>query len=157
MIIMECYFRCRPVDEVGVAVRGYGQQMYKEWQDRCIITSTEQRIADQAIRKNGWLKGIELEGITRKALNEDIQDRQANIERGRQITRDKNKLYAHVVKKIMKNLLNVNGNGTDSESPSSGRCFVEQQHRLGRHIVTADKSRRRWSKEINTIIIECYF
>ena len=51
----------------------------------------------------------------------------------------------------------VNGTGADSESPSSGRCPVEHQRRLGRHPVTADKLRRRWSKEINMIIMECYF
>ena len=40
--------------------------------------------------------------------------------------------------------------------PSSGRCFVAQQRRPGRQPVTAEKSRRKWSKEINVIIMECY-
>ena len=83
MVIMECYFRCKPVDENGVPVRGYRQRMYKEWQERGPFTSTEQRIADQAraIRKNGWLTDMELEGIKRKVLNDDIQEGQANVER----------------------------------------------------------------------------
>ena len=51
----------------------------------------------------------------------------------------------------------MNGNGTDGESPSSGRCPVEQQRRLGCHPITADKSWREWSKEINIIIMVCYF
>ena len=83
MIIMECYFPCKPVDENGVPVRGYRQRMYKEWQERGPFTSTEHRIADQAraIRKNGWLTDMELEGIKRKVLNDDIQEGQANVER----------------------------------------------------------------------------
>ena len=51
----------------------------------------------------------------------------------------------------------MNATGADSESLSSGRCPVKQQHRLGRHSVTANKSRRRWSTEIYMIAMECYF
>ena len=43
------------------------------------------------------------------------------------------------------------------EGPSSGRCSVAKQRRPGRQPVTAEKSRRKWSKEINVIITECYF
>ena len=83
MIIMECYFRCKPVDENGVPVRGYRQRLYKEWQERGPFTSMEQRIADQAraIRKNGWLTDMELEGIKRNVLSDDVQEGQANVER----------------------------------------------------------------------------
>ena len=83
MKILECYFRCKPVDENGVPVRGYRQRMYKEWQEIDPFTSTEQRIADQAraIRKNGWVTDMELEGIKRKVLNDDIKEGQGNVER----------------------------------------------------------------------------
>ena len=50
-----------------------------------------------------------------------------------------------------------NGAGTESEGPSSGRCSVAKQRRPGRQPVTAEKLRRKWSKEINVIIMECYF
>ena len=55
MIIMEYYLRCRLVDENGVPVRGYRQQIYIEWLERGKFTLKEQEIADQtrAIRKNG--------------------------------------------------------------------------------------------------------
>ena len=57
----------------------------------------EQRIPDQAraIRKNGWLTTMELEGIKRKVLNEDMQEGQANVKRQDQI-------YPWILKKTMK-------------------------------------------------------
>ena len=60
--------------------------MCKEWLERGTFISTEQRTADQAraIRRNGWLTEIELDGIKRKVLNEDIQQGQANVERQEQ-------------------------------------------------------------------------
>lgn len=64
---MECYYRSRPVDENGVPIRGYGQRMFREWRERGMFESTEQRIYDQArtIRQNGWLSELELETIRR--------------------------------------------------------------------------------------------
>ena len=64
-------------------MRGYRQRMYNKWQEIGPFTSTQQRIADQAraIRKNGCLTNLELEGIKRKVLNDDIKEGQANVER----------------------------------------------------------------------------
>ena len=54
IIVMECYFQNKPVDENGVPVRGHRQWMYRAWQERGVFPSTEQKITDQAraIRKN---------------------------------------------------------------------------------------------------------
>ena len=69
---MECYYRSRPVDENGVPIRGYGQRMFREWRERGMFESTEQRIYDQArtIRQNGWLSELELETIRRTIAQE---------------------------------------------------------------------------------------
>ena len=42
--------------------------MFREWRDRGMFESTEQRVSDQAraIRKNGWLSELELEAIKRQ-------------------------------------------------------------------------------------------
>ena len=41
--------------------------MFREWRERGMFESTEQRIYDQArtIRQNGWLSELELETIRR--------------------------------------------------------------------------------------------
>ena len=46
--------------------------MFREWKDRGMFETTEQRLCDQAraIRKNGWLSELELELIRRKIENE---------------------------------------------------------------------------------------
>ena len=46
--------------------------MFREWRDRGLFESTEQRVCDQsrAIRKNGWLSQLELEAIKRQAEDE---------------------------------------------------------------------------------------
>ena len=51
----------------------------------------------------------------------------------------------------------VNGAGATGESSSSRRCFTDQQCGPGRHLVTAETSRRVWNKELNEIVIECYY
>ena len=50
----------------------------------------------------------------------------------------------------------VNETGTTSESFSSGRCPVEQQRRPSRQ-VTAEATRRKWTKDINVVIMECFY
>ena len=47
----------------------------------------------------------------------------------------------------------VNETGTCSEGLSSGRCLLGEQHRPGRHPVTA---RMKWTKEINKAIMKCF-
>ena len=77
MIVMECYYRSKPVSETGVPIRGYRRRMYSQWKIRGIFDSTEQRICDQAraIKKNGWLSDLELEAIRR---NIEMEDNVAN-------------------------------------------------------------------------------
>ena len=48
----------------------------------------------------------------------------------------------------------VNGTGTLCEGSPSGRCYVDEQHRPGRHPATA---RLKWTKEINKLVMECFF
>ena len=50
----------------------------------------------------------------------------------------------------------VNETGTTSEGLLSGRCPVEQQRGPGRHI-TAEATRLKWTKEINVVIMECFY
>ena len=71
-VVMECYFKSKPVNENGVPIREYRQRMFPIWQE-----STEQRICDQAraIRKNGWLSGLEIEVIKRKINQEETGDK----------------------------------------------------------------------------------
>ena len=38
----------RPFDEEGKPLRGYRQRMFREWRDRGLFESTEQRVCDQA-------------------------------------------------------------------------------------------------------------
>ena len=74
-VVMECFYRSKPFDEEGKPVRGYRQRMFREWRDRGLFESTEQRVCDQAraIRKNGWLSQLELETIKRQ-VEDEFQD-----------------------------------------------------------------------------------
>ena len=71
-IVIECFYRSRPFDEEGKPVRGYRQRIFREWRDRGLFESTEQRVCDQArgITKNGWLSQLELEAIKRQVEDE---------------------------------------------------------------------------------------
>ena len=71
-VMTECFYRSKPFDEEGKPVRGYRQRMFREWRDRGLFESTEQRVCDQAraIRKNGWLSQLELETIKRQVEDE---------------------------------------------------------------------------------------
>ena len=68
IVVMECFYSANPFDENGVPVRGYQQRMYREWRERGMFNTSEQRLCDQAraIRKNGWLSEVELEAIRRR-------------------------------------------------------------------------------------------
>ena len=70
--VMKCFYRSKPFEEEGKPVRGYRQRMFREWRDRGLFESTEQRVCDQAraIRKNGWLSQLELEVIKRQVEDE---------------------------------------------------------------------------------------
>ena len=48
--------------------------------------------------------------------------------------------------------------GNSGEDLSPGRCPIEQQDGSGCHITTTEAgTRRKWSQEINRIIMECYY
>ena len=59
-VVTECFYRSKPFDEEGKPIRLYGQRMFREWRDRGMFESTEQRVCDQAraIRRNGWLSEL---------------------------------------------------------------------------------------------------
>jgi len=46
--------------------------MFREWRERGVFESTEQRVCDQAraIRKNGWLSEAELDAIKAQVESE---------------------------------------------------------------------------------------
>ena len=71
-VVMECFYRSKPFHEEEKLARGYRQRMFREWKDRGLFESTEQRVCDQAraIRKNGWLSQLELETIKRQVEDE---------------------------------------------------------------------------------------
>ena len=55
IVIMECYYRSKPIDENGVPLKRYRQRIYREWLKQGPFgDETEQRICDKAraIRKN---------------------------------------------------------------------------------------------------------
>ena len=64
---MECFYRSKPFDDEGKPIRGYKKRMFREWRERGMLESTEQRVCEQAraIRKNGWLSELGLEAIKR--------------------------------------------------------------------------------------------
>ena len=43
--------------EEGKPIRGYRKRIFKEWREKGMFESTEQRVfvQERAIRKNGWL------------------------------------------------------------------------------------------------------
>ena len=71
-VVIECFYRSKPFDEEGKPVSGCRQRMFREWTNRGLFESTEQRVCDQAraIRKNGWLSQLELEAIKRQVEDE---------------------------------------------------------------------------------------
>ena len=69
---MECFYRSKPFDEERKPVRGYRKCMSREWRDRGLFESTEQRVCNQAtaITKNAWLSQLELITIKRQVEDE---------------------------------------------------------------------------------------
>ena len=51
---------------------GDTEKRFREWRERGMFESTEQRVCDQVrvIRKNGWILELELEAIKRQIQNE---------------------------------------------------------------------------------------
>ena len=48
----------------------------------------------------------------------------------------------------------VNRTGTECEGSSPGRCFPAQRREPGRH---PDTARMKWNKEVNTVVMECFY
>ena len=82
MVVMECYFRSNPVDENGIPPRRYRQRLLREWNERGLFPTTEQRLCDQArvIRETGWLTEVELEEIKRKIWVDNGKEENFNEE-----------------------------------------------------------------------------
>ena len=61
----ECFYRSKPFDVEEKLISGYKKKMSREWRERRIFESTEQRMCDQemSISKNGWLSELGLEAI----------------------------------------------------------------------------------------------
>ena len=87
---MECFYRSRPFDEEGKPIRGYRQRIFREWKEKGMFESTEQRVCDQAraIRKNGWLSELELEMIRRKIDDESQVNSIMDEDNGDEVNRD---------------------------------------------------------------------
>ena len=71
-LVMECFYRSKPFDEEGKPIRGCRKGMFREWRERGMFESTEQRVCDQEkiIRNNGWLSELELEAIKKQVEDE---------------------------------------------------------------------------------------
>ena len=71
-VLMECFYRSKPFDKERKSLRGYRKRMFREWRERGMFESTEQRVCGQAraIRKNDWLSELELEAIKRQVEGE---------------------------------------------------------------------------------------
>ncbi|XP_063595812.1 uncharacterized protein LOC134772704 [Penaeus indicus] len=82
IVVMECFYSADPFDENGVPIRGYRQRMYREWRERGMFNTSEQRLCDQAraIRKNGWLSEVELEAIRRRLVKQSEEEHQQDEE-----------------------------------------------------------------------------
>ena len=76
IVVMECFYSADPFDENGVPIRGYRQRMHKEWPERGMFNTSEQRLCDQAraIRKNGWLSEVEIEAIKRRWVKQSEEE-----------------------------------------------------------------------------------
>ena len=59
-VLMERIYRSKPFDEERQPIRGYRKRMFRDWRERGMFESTEQRVCDQAIaiRNNGWLSEL---------------------------------------------------------------------------------------------------
>ena len=71
-VLTECFYRSKLFDKEGKPIRGYRERMCREWRDRGLFESTEQRVFDQAraVKRNGRLSPLELETIKRQVEDE---------------------------------------------------------------------------------------
>ena len=71
-VATECFYRSKLFDEEGKPITGYRERMCREWRDKRLFESTEQRVCDQAraVKKNGRLSPFEQETIKRQVEDE---------------------------------------------------------------------------------------
>ena len=134
---MECFYRSKPFDKEGKPVRGYRQRMFREWRDRGLFESKEQRVCDQAraIRKNGWLLQLELEAIKRQVedefqgeFGEDDPTEVETVEN--EDTAENEAMVENEVEPVAEEIVNVeevNNNVTDSADDT--RHTLNDEHR----------------------------
>ena len=76
-VVNECFYRSKPFDEEGKPLRGYRQRMFREWRDRGLFESTEQRVCDQARTIS---RQVEDETEAETVENEDTAENEAMVE-----------------------------------------------------------------------------
>ena len=136
-VVMERFYRRKPFGEEGKLLRGYRQRMFREWADRWLFESTEQRVRDQArtIRKNGWLSQLELEAIKRQVedefqgeFGEDTATEVETVEN--EGTAENEAMVENEVESVAEEIVNVeevNNNVTDSVDDT--RHTLNDDHR----------------------------
>ena len=111
--------------------------MFREWRDRGLFESTEQRVCDQAraIWKNGWLSQLELEAIKRQVedefqgeFGEDDPTEVETVEN--EVTAENEAMVENEVESVAEEIVNVeemNNNVTDSVDDT--RHTLNDEHR----------------------------
>ena len=135
-VVMECFYRSKPFDEEGKPVRGYRQRMLREWRDRGLFESTEQRVCDQAraIRKNGWLSQLELETIKRQVEDEfqgDFdEDAATEVETVENVDTTENEdITENEIESVAEETVNVEVNNNVIDSVDDTRHNLNDEHR----------------------------
>ena len=135
--VIECFYRSKLFDEEGKPVRRYRKRMFREWRDRGLFESTEQRVCDQAraIRKNGWLSQLELEAIKRQLedefqgeFGEDDPTEAETVEN--EDTAENEAMVENEIESVAEEIVNVeevNNNVTDSVDDR--RHTLNDEHR----------------------------
>ena len=57
-VVMKCFYRSKPFDEEGKPVRGYRERMFREWRDKGLFESSEQRckLVDKRLERGIGIK-----------------------------------------------------------------------------------------------------
>ena len=119
---MECFYRGKPFDENGKPIRGHRKRMFREWRNRGMFESTEQRICDQAraIRKNGWLSDLELEMIKRSIKEEEERGVENTLEGNSEGENEENQMNDDVEENVVNNV-----NDREIDDQNLGNFVVE--------------------------------
>ena len=110
--------------------------MFKEWRDRGLFESTEQRVCDQAraIRKNGWLSQLELETIKRQVEDEfqgDFgEDAATEVETVENVDTTENEdITENEIESVAEETVNVEVNNNVIDSVDDTRHNLNDEHR----------------------------